>query len=437
MATGTCKHGEFELMEGCPTCIAERRQAGIRPEQDEMEEGLNSEGLTLANSLVKVQYYKGEEPVGRDYTYFSEDDLAVGDIVIVPVRDTTGKAVVVEINVPEKDVEAFRDKVKTIPAGSVVLVGKEAMYCKGQESIDIDELPTGGLAEAAQKAGAKVTVAEATFVMADTKINLCDTCTERNDYPICCPPDVTFGNGKGNDNIIQCSKYILGTAKPCTIPLNVLITPETAVALRPGEDIEARNHYEEALRLLEYAERRVITSLEDNKAASDDLTIISRLKKTMEAKKREYLDPLRDQAEAIRETYSTLMDPILAAEKLTKDKMLVYGAQQRRIRDAQEEINRKRLEAAQEEMELKGELSESVNLVEVIPDAPKTIKTFMGTSGTKENWKWEVIDFALVPDEYKMINPAILTPAAKSYKNTRTIPGIRIYNDPIIATRAR
>jgi len=263
MATGKCKHGEFELMEGCPTCIAERWQAGIKPEQGEMEEGLNSEGLTL-------------------------------------------------------------------------------------------------------------------------------------------------------------------------------ITTETAVALRPGEDIEARNHYEEALRLLEYAKKKTIASLEDNKAASDDLTIISRIKKQMEAKKREYLDPLREQADAIRETYSTLMDPILAAEKLTKDKMLAYDAEQRRIRAAQEEINRKRIEAAQEEAALNnGEITESVNLVEVQPEAPKMVKTFMGSSGMKDNWKWRVINFALVPDEHKMINPATLTPAAKSYKDQRTIPGIEIYNDPIIATRAR
>jgi len=46
---GHCKHGEFILAEGCPLCIAERRQASIKPEQDEMEDGLNSEGLTLAN----------------------------------------------------------------------------------------------------------------------------------------------------------------------------------------------------------------------------------------------------------------------------------------------------------------------------------------------------------------------------------------------------
>jgi len=47
---GHCKHGEFNLAEGCPLCIAERRQVGIKPEQDEMENGLNNEGLTLTST---------------------------------------------------------------------------------------------------------------------------------------------------------------------------------------------------------------------------------------------------------------------------------------------------------------------------------------------------------------------------------------------------
>ena len=246
------------------------------------------------------------------------------------------------------------------------------------------------------------------------------------------------------DKVLWKSGQSTGDAPPSigstTAPVIVstpIEVPETALALRPGEDIEVRNYYDEALKLLEYAEKRVIASLEDNETANDDLTIISKIKKAMEAKRADFLLPYKAHMDAIRETYSTLMNPILEAEKLTKDKMLQYHLKQKLIREAQEEINRKRMEAAQEEMELKGELSESVNLVEVQPEISKRVSTEMGSSGQKDVWKWEVVDFALVPDEYKMINPAILTPTAKSYKDTRTIPGIRIYNEPIIATRAR
>lgn len=40
----------------------------------------------------------------------------------------------------------------------------------------------------------------------DTKINLCDTC--KDCVPECNPEKIEFGDGIGNDNVIDCSKYI-------------------------------------------------------------------------------------------------------------------------------------------------------------------------------------------------------------------------------------
>ena len=368
--TMKCKQHDVEFDplkgEGFPTCVAERRTAALATQvKDKLEQDLN---------LVKVQYFSTTtgEISPREYTYYSENRLEVGTIVEVPVKDHTIKAKVSAIDVPVSEIEEFKDKVKTIPAGSKMAFQPEPV----EEEM---EIPIGGLAKAAQDAGAEVTVVQATFVE-ETEIEL---------------------------------------------------------AQRPGADILALSYHVDARGLLLFAEQRVIATLEDNKAASDDLTLISKIKKQMEAKKHEYIDPLREQEDAIRQTYTLLMAPILEAEKLTKDKMLAYNAEQERIRKEQEDINRKRLEAAEQEMKLTGELSESVGLVAEVLPAPKKVSTILGTSGQKDNWKWRVIDFALVPDEYKIINPAILTPTAKSYKDTRTIPGIEIYNEPGIATRAR
>lgn len=220
-------------------------------------------------------------------------------------------------------------------------------------------------------------------------------------------------------------------------PIGSSIVTETALALRPGEDIEAHGYFEEAMKCLEYAKSRVIATVEDVKVATDDLASISKLKKAMEGKKKEYLEPLRVQAEAIRETYSSLMDPIIAAERITKDKMLAFDAEQKRIRQEQERINALRLEAAKKEMELNGELSESVNLVEVAPEVPTTIRTDLGTTGLTDHWKYEVIDFVLLPDEYKVADTAMLNTIAKRHHDTKQIPGVRFYNEPIIAVRAR
>ena len=212
--------------------------------------------------------------------------------------------------------------------------------------------------------------------------------------------------------------------------------PETALTLRPGEDIEAHSYFDEATKLLEYAEARVIKTLEDAKAATDDLSIISRLKKAMESKRKEKLAPHEAEVKAIRDTYNYLMAPVLEAEKITKTKQTAFLQEQERIRREQEEINRKRLEAAQAEMDLKGELSEPVNLVEV-QQAPERIKSDLGASGMVDHWVFQVDDFAQVPDTYKVIDSVTLGQIAKKFHDTKPVPGIKFINQPYLATRSR
>lgn len=42
----------------------------------------------------------------------------------------------------------------------------------------------------------------------NTTEHLCDSCNKYIlFFPNCMPEDVSFGNGKGNDNIIECSEW--------------------------------------------------------------------------------------------------------------------------------------------------------------------------------------------------------------------------------------
>ena len=213
------------------------------------------------------------------------------------------------------------------------------------------------------------------------------------------------------------------------------MTDETALA-KEATDIQAVNWHHEGIKLLEYAESRVITSVEDVKLANDDLSVISRLKKAMEERRKERLQPYRDAQEAINTNYKSWMAPVLEADKITREKMLAYAAEQKRIRAEQEEINRKRQEAAEAEMKLKGELSEPVNLVPV-DEAPKRVITNMGTSGLVDCWKYEVVDFALLPDEFKVADRSMLNSVAKGHHDKKPVPGVRFYNEPYLATRPR
>ncbi len=213
--------------------------------------------------------------------------------------------------------------------------------------------------------------------------------------------------------------------------------PEVAITLRPGEDLEAHGYYEEAEKVLTKAQAVVIATVDHIKLVNDDLSFISKLKKAMEGKRKSLLDPLKLQADAIRETYTFLMAPVLEASKIYKEKMLAYNAEQTRLRLEQEAINREKAELAAREAALKGKDVEPVELVEVSPEAPKSVSTDMGASGQRDVWKYEVVDFAQLPDAYKMVDTAQLSAIAKRHHDQKEVAGVRFYNEPIIANRAR
>jgi len=240
------------------------------------------------------------------------------------------------------------------------------------------QIPSGGLAEAAQKAGAEVTVSD------------------------------------------------------------VHTTPIQATALincEPLMDAEAVALFNEAILLKQYADARVIESLSDLKSATADLNIIRKLKRTLEALRKEWLKPLQDATKGINADFATLMAPVNDADKITAGKMLDFDNEQKRIRAEQEEVNRLRIEAAEKEAALNdGVITESVDLIKV-SEVLDFVRTDAGNAGMRDNWKWEVTDFSLVPDEYKKVDEGTLTRVVKASKGKVPIPGVRVYNEPIIAVR--
>jgi len=86
-------------------------------------------------------------------------------------------------------------------------------------------------------------------------------------------------------------------------------------------------------------------------------------------------------------------------------------------------------------MELKGELSESVDLVEVTPEAPRRVHTEMGTVGQRMIRNDRTVDFALLPDQYKIENSALLNKVVKA--GIPEIPGVEIYEEPTLTVNTR
>lgn len=87
-------------------------------------------------NLVKLRFLRNGEPSGREYTYISKSQLEVGDTVVVRLPQDGDKeaptGIITQIDVPESEVESFKDKLKEI-VGKVGTVKKEVP----------EELPAG------------------------------------------------------------------------------------------------------------------------------------------------------------------------------------------------------------------------------------------------------------------------------------------------------
>ena len=193
----------------------------------------------------------------------------------------------------------------------------------------------------------------------------------------------------------------------------------------PRLDVDVQMFYEEAKKLLDYANARTITTLEETKLATDDLALISKVKKAMEQKRKDYLLPFQEHVKEVNDIYKNLMQPIDQADYVTRQKVMAYQREQARIKAEQDEINRLRMEAANKEAALNnGEIKESVNLIDVV-DVPKKVYSDTGTLGTSKVWKAEIEDLSKIPLDYllpdmvkigKVIRAGVKIPGVKSWQ---------------------
>ncbi|MDD5338444.1 MAG: hypothetical protein PHG35_03410 [Dehalococcoidales bacterium] len=334
--------------------------------------------INRLRNIVKVRYFSETtgELSAREYTYYSVEPLKVGDIAIVPVRDSTGKAKVSAVNVPEAEIAAFADKVKTIPADSKV----------------------------------------------ESKEN---------------PPELSAVGAELFPDNGGCVEPEEHEAESHNLDLLLSRKAVAIVNISPEHDQAVTALYQESLSILAHAEALAITKPEDMKLATDDISLISKVQKAIEAKRKEYVNPIRQHLDAINAAFKDFTAPLNKADTITREKIKTYNLDQQRKQREQEQINNLRMEAAQKEAALnQGELSEPVQLVEVVA-SPKKVVTDLGSAAMRDNWTYQVTDFKLVPDEYKIVNASALNAFIKSNKDTRPIPGVRIYNDPVVVVRPK
>lgn len=328
--------------------------------------------------LVKVKYVIDSQEVGglstSAYTYFSEADLKVGDEVTVPVRNRTSKAVVCEVDVDESEIVAFKDKVKVIPAEAKASEKTiEEMEREADESLDATE---------------KVWESEAEAELAEQE------------------------------------------AKAVAI--------ETAIAtirVKPQQDPAVVALSEQAERLLNIAKNRVITRDTDLTPATEDLSVIAKVKKTLSEIKANYVKPIKSHLDDVNAAFNMILKPLEEADSVTRTMMLSYRRAVEERANQAAELNRQAEELARKQAEFSGTGEFTVDTTPVDAPVPVAkVRTDIGSAGVMKVVKWELVDFAAVPDKFKVLDSAAIT---KLVKAGGSIPGIRVYQEETLRVNAR
>jgi len=202
------------------------------------------------------------------------------------------------------------------------------------------------------------------------------------------------------------------------------------VQINPESDLSYVSLKAEIGNICKYALTLKVRNADEAGSATNDLKIMSGLKKSLEAKRREYVTPLQDHVKAINDVFKQLSEPLADADLLTRKQIKGYFDEQDRVRKEAEELVRKSQELASKlgEMAREGKETPDVELTEVIiPDEQKHIRADIGTAGKTKIRKWEEKDFALVPDEYKMLDSSKIGKVVRA--GIPSIPGIRIWEE--------
>ncbi len=209
------------------------------------------------------------------------------------------------------------------------------------------------------------------------------------------------------------------------------------ILVNPLEDAEIMAFHGKATKLKEFAETRVIATLEDTKSATNDLSMIAKLKKAMETKRKNYLQPFLEHVKFFNDTYKTLMSPVEQADFITRQKVMAYQREQEIKRKEAEEINRQKEELARKEAAFNGTGEVTIDTTPVIvpPSPPANVRTGAGMLGTMKVRKFEVVNIREVPVEYLRVDEVAIGKLVRA--GIPSIPGIRIWTEDTLKVNSK
>ncbi len=359
---GNCPHGEFILIDGCPQC-----KAAVWGDRE-------------SRQIVKVRF--GDDATeGREYVYYFEGVLVVGDVVDAPTKNSTQKATVTAINVPEAEVASFKDAMKTISA-----------IPKQEEQIPL----------------------EITSELSSEQ------------------EEMEEGLNSEGLTLIDASE-----PKQFTGLLTIKPQSETAVVrIKPLTYQNIQAIMTGIKDLVENATAFVIDSEATVETATVTLSSIATLKRAATTGRKDFLEPLQDFIADVKADFKLLMDPIEEADRILRSKVVAYRVAQQRKKAEADAITLQEREIAERKAALNNEQAPTQPVV--LRAEPKTYaQTSTGSSALMGIAKWRVVDLSLVDRNYLMIDAGKVGKDVKSSKGTISIPGIEIWIEPTLQVKGR
>lgn len=185
--------------------------------------------------------------------------------------------------------------------------------------------------------------------------------------------------------------------------------------------------------------------------ASAFLSAVRNKWKELDAERDKFVRPLNEEVSSINNQFKAIQQPLVEFGEILKSEIKRdYEAQQleqRRKEQLIREEEQKRIAEAQKALKSKNELvrqeaAEKITAIQTETDAKinsaapvKTIHTSHGSTSVKKVWKWKLIDFKKVPDNYKVINEKMLNAVVKASSGNIEIPGIEIYSESNVGVR--
>lgn len=204
----------------------------------------------------------------------------------------------------------------------------------------------------------------------------------------------------------------------------------------------------EAETILTEARRFEIKTNVSYQLAAEELQRIKGSLKKLEVVRKSITQPMDAAKEAVMDLFRAPGDQLKEAETQIKSAMSAYqielnkkAEEARREAEAAAAAERERIAIAAAKAAEEGrhddavQIAESVASVVAMPVAVRSAPTVKGISFSKV-WKFEIVDESLIPRMYLLVDETAIRKVVGALKGKTNIPGVRVFEEDQISSRA-